>query len=90
MTCDVFALWLLQLQRALYAIHFLRCRWGSSLALAWKALSVLDRPAAIEPALLEALCPKVVFLDWFRFTAGIICGVLLFALVELVVGVLVH
>ena len=62
--------------------------WLGKLCRCWTGQ--LDRPAAIEPALLEALCPKVVFLDWFRFTAGIICGVLLFAFVELVVGVLVH
>ena len=58
---------------------------GSSLALAWKALSVLDRPAAIDPLLYEAVCPRPGFLDWFSFSAGICCGILLFAFVELVV-----
>ena len=60
---------------------------GSSLALAWKALSVLDRPnPAIDPALLcEAFCTKLPFLDWFSFSAGRVVGILLFAFVEAVV-----
>jgi hypothetical protein len=60
---------------------------GSSLALAWKALSVLDRPSPVlDPALVcEALGARTSFLDWFSFAAGIIVGVLLFAFVEAVV-----
>ena len=60
---------------------------GSSLALAWKALQVLDRPAAIaDPHLVcEAFCPKPVLLDWFSFTLGLLVGVATFAIVEFVV-----
>ena len=60
---------------------------GSSLALAWKALSVLDRPSPVlDPALVcEALGARTSFLDWFSFAAGIIVGVLLFAFVAAVV-----
>ena len=59
---------------------------GSSLALAWKALSVLDRPAIGDAAALcESLAPKAGLLDWFSFSLGLITGIFLFAFVEAVV-----
>ena len=62
---------------------------GSSLALAWKALQVLDRPTAIaEPHLLcENFCQKAALLDWFSFSVGLVFGIAVFAFVELVVTV---
>ena len=59
---------------------------GSSLALAWKALSVLDRPPADPLAICEALSTtKSGGLDWFSFCAGLVCGVIILAFVELAV-----
>ena len=59
---------------------------GSSLALAWKALSVLDRPAIGDAAALcESLAPKTALLDWFSFSLGLITGIFLFAFVEAIV-----
>ena len=58
---------------------------GSSLALAWKALSVLDRSPPDPVAICEALRPATSGFCWFSFCLGLICGVLVFAFVELVV-----
>ena len=60
---------------------------GSSLALGWKALQLLDRPS-FDPSAVAALCSAASSsssLDWFSFSLGIAFGVLLFAFVEFVV-----
>ena len=62
---------------------------GSSLALAWKALTALERPATVlDPAIVcEAFAARAHYFDWFSFAAGLITGILLFAFIEAVVTV---
>ena len=85
MPLDVLCLWLPQLERLMRGISS-GVAGGSTLALAWKALSVIDRPPPGDPcSLCQALIGAPPLLDWFSFLLGLIAGVLIFAFIELVV-----
>ena len=59
---------------------------GSSLAIALKALTFLDRPDPV--AVVEALSSASTrpTIDWFSFALGLFAGVLLFGFVEVVIS----
>lgn len=55
---------------------------GSSLAIALKALSWLDRPASDPIALCSALGLASQTFDWFAFTVGLLVGITVVVTVE--------
>ena len=57
---------------------------GGGLALAYKVLSLVDRPPASAADLCDSFAPQGSF-NWFSFCLGIACGVLLYSFVELCV-----
>ena len=54
---------------------------GSSLAFVWKLLSWADQRSPLPPAFCEAISPGWSF-DSFSFTAGLVCGVALYLVIE--------
>ena len=59
---------------------------GSSLAVALKALSWLDRQPVDPWSICQNLQPSSQF-DWFAFVVGLICGALLCSLIELLLTI---
>ena len=58
---------------------------GSSLAVVWKALQILDRPDPLAAcSALHSFEPSSNSIDWFSFTLGLITGILIYCFLEFV------